>query len=70
MKALVSLAKKRVVLYARTRFDIIPYDNQEVASPRPILLGAYTIRGCGTTKATFGNEMLEGIHALSRLDDE
>eukprot|EP00975_Prorocentrum_lima_P064776 12899573-Prorocentrum_lima.AAC.1 len=68
MKALVGLAKKRVVPYARTRYTIISYDNQEVATPRPRLLGAYTMRGCGITQATFGNEMLEGIHALARLD--
>eukprot|EP00975_Prorocentrum_lima_P063076 12889338-Prorocentrum_lima.AAC.1 len=55
MKALVSLAKKRVVPYARTRFSIIPCDNQEVATPRSRLLGSYTIRGCGIAKATFGS---------------
>eukprot|EP00975_Prorocentrum_lima_P062644 12886733-Prorocentrum_lima.AAC.1 len=69
MNALVRLAKKRVAPYARTRFNIIPHDNQEVATPRSRLLGAYTIRGCGVTKATSGNEMLEEIHALARLDD-
>eukprot|EP00975_Prorocentrum_lima_P055179 11568952-Prorocentrum_lima.AAC.1 len=63
MKALVSLARKRVVPYARTRFNIIPDDNQAVATPRSRLLGARTIRGCGITKATFGHEMVEGIHA-------
>eukprot|EP00975_Prorocentrum_lima_P055973 11733410-Prorocentrum_lima.AAC.1 len=54
-KALVSLARKRVVAYARTRFNIIPYDNREVATPRSRLPGAYTIRGCGIAKATFGH---------------
>eukprot|EP00975_Prorocentrum_lima_P021172 4456279-Prorocentrum_lima.AAC.1 len=57
MKALVSLAKRGVVPCARTRFNIIPYDNQEVATPQTRLLGAYTIRGCGITKAPFGNEI-------------
>eukprot|EP00975_Prorocentrum_lima_P031508 6614120-Prorocentrum_lima.AAC.1 len=54
MVALVNLAQKRVVLYARTH--IIPNRNQEVPTPRSRLLGAYTIRGCGVTKATFNND--------------
>eukprot|EP00975_Prorocentrum_lima_P044691 9361357-Prorocentrum_lima.AAC.1 len=56
MSALVALAKKRVVPYARTIYDITPDNDQEVATPRSRLLGAYTMRGCGITKATFGNE--------------
>eukprot|EP00975_Prorocentrum_lima_P014948 3170202-Prorocentrum_lima.AAC.1 len=36
------------------RDSIIPDNDQEVATPRSRLLGAYTIRGCGITKATFG----------------
>eukprot|EP00975_Prorocentrum_lima_P065619 12904474-Prorocentrum_lima.AAC.1 len=69
MKVLVSLAKKRVAPYARTRFNILPDNNQEVAAPRSRSLGAYTIGGCGITKTTFGHEMHEGIHAPARLDD-
>eukprot|EP00975_Prorocentrum_lima_P060150 12612249-Prorocentrum_lima.AAC.1 len=53
MNALVAPAKKRVVPYARTRCNIIPENDQEVATPRSRLLGAYTIRGCGIAKATF-----------------
>eukprot|EP00975_Prorocentrum_lima_P040057 8415658-Prorocentrum_lima.AAC.1 len=70
MIALVNHAKKRVVPYARTRFNIIPDENQEVATPISRLLGAYTIRGCGVTTATLENETFEGTHALARLDDE
>eukprot|EP00975_Prorocentrum_lima_P044778 9379908-Prorocentrum_lima.AAC.1 len=65
MNALVNHAKRRAVPYTRTRFNLIPYENQEVGTPRSRLLGAYTRRGFGVTKATFGNEMLEGIHALA-----
>eukprot|EP00975_Prorocentrum_lima_P013862 2945268-Prorocentrum_lima.AAC.1 len=46
MAAVVNLAQKRVVPYARTRFNIIPSQSQEVSTPRSRLLGAYTIRGC------------------------
>eukprot|EP00975_Prorocentrum_lima_P033035 6932971-Prorocentrum_lima.AAC.1 len=63
MAALVTLAHKRVVQYARTGFNIIRNQSQEVSTPRSRLLGAYTIRGCGITKATFNNDMLDGIHA-------
>eukprot|EP00975_Prorocentrum_lima_P030718 6444660-Prorocentrum_lima.AAC.1 len=65
MNALVSLSKKRFVPYARTRFNLLRDDTQEVATPRSILLGAYTIRGCGVTQATFGHEMLAGIHNMN-----
>eukprot|EP00975_Prorocentrum_lima_P015958 3389570-Prorocentrum_lima.AAC.1 len=41
-----------------------------MATPRSILPGAHTIRGCWKAKATCNNEMSEGIHALARLDDE
>eukprot|EP00975_Prorocentrum_lima_P041698 8759034-Prorocentrum_lima.AAC.1 len=33
------------------------------------IVRAYTVRGSGVTKATFSNNMLDGIHALARLDD-
>eukprot|EP00975_Prorocentrum_lima_P038223 8035908-Prorocentrum_lima.AAC.1 len=67
MTALVNLAQKRVVPYARTRFNIIPSQSQEVSTPRSSLLGAYTVRGCEATKATFKNDLLGGIHARTRL---
>eukprot|EP00975_Prorocentrum_lima_P068713 12922183-Prorocentrum_lima.AAC.1 len=51
--ALVKHAQKRVVPFARTRFNTIPDESQEVATPRSRLLGAYPIRGCGITKTTF-----------------
>eukprot|EP00975_Prorocentrum_lima_P048610 10170373-Prorocentrum_lima.AAC.1 len=54
MTALVNIAKKRVAPYARTRLNIIPGESQEVATPRSRLLGAYTMRGRGMTKATLG----------------
>eukprot|EP00975_Prorocentrum_lima_P037569 7901762-Prorocentrum_lima.AAC.1 len=38
MNALAGLAEKRVVPYARPRYNIIPYNNQEVAKPRSICL--------------------------------
>eukprot|EP00975_Prorocentrum_lima_P031379 6584631-Prorocentrum_lima.AAC.1 len=63
MAALVNLARKRVVPCARTRLNIIPNKSQEVSTPRPRLLGAYTIRGRGVAKATFNSDMLDGIHA-------
>eukprot|EP00975_Prorocentrum_lima_P008869 1890673-Prorocentrum_lima.AAC.1 len=69
MIALVKLAQQRVYPCASTRFNIIPNGSLDVATPRSILLGVYTIRGCGVTKATSNNEMMEGIHALARLDD-
>eukprot|EP00975_Prorocentrum_lima_P025125 5275044-Prorocentrum_lima.AAC.1 len=68
MAALVRLAQKKVVSYAMARFNIIPSQSQEVSTPRSRLLGTYTIRGCGVTKATFNNDVLDGIHALA-LDD-
>eukprot|EP00975_Prorocentrum_lima_P015157 3213576-Prorocentrum_lima.AAC.1 len=57
-----------VLPYARTRINLIPKDSQEVSTSRSRLLGANTTRGCGVTEATFNDEMLEGIHALARLD--
>eukprot|EP00975_Prorocentrum_lima_P067989 12918161-Prorocentrum_lima.AAC.1 len=42
INALVTLAKKRVVPYARTRYNIIPGNDQEVATPRSRLLGTLT----------------------------
>eukprot|EP00975_Prorocentrum_lima_P037689 7927036-Prorocentrum_lima.AAC.1 len=69
MATLMSMAKKRVVPYARTRLNIIPNQSQEVSTPRSRLLGAYTIRGCGVAKATFNNDMLDGIHAFARWGD-
>eukprot|EP00975_Prorocentrum_lima_P036573 7693479-Prorocentrum_lima.AAC.1 len=53
MTALVNLAQKRVAQDARTRLNIITSKSQEVSTPRSRLLGAYTIRGCGATKAIF-----------------
>eukprot|EP00975_Prorocentrum_lima_P004107 891816-Prorocentrum_lima.AAC.1 len=50
MTALVKLAQERVVPYARTRFNLIPNQRQELSTPRSRLLGAYTIRGCGVAK--------------------
>eukprot|EP00975_Prorocentrum_lima_P066419 12909091-Prorocentrum_lima.AAC.1 len=50
MTALVALAKKKVVPYATTRYNIIPDNDQEMATTRSGLLGAYTIRGRGITR--------------------
>eukprot|EP00975_Prorocentrum_lima_P020693 4354987-Prorocentrum_lima.AAC.1 len=69
MTPLVIPAQKRVVPYIRARCNIIPNQGQEVSTQRSRLLSAYTIRGCGVTKATFNNDMLDGIHALARLGD-
>eukprot|EP00975_Prorocentrum_lima_P070421 12931884-Prorocentrum_lima.AAC.1 len=60
MHVLVSLATKRVVPYARTRFNTIPDDNQELATPRSRLLGACTIRGCGSTRQALETRCLKG----------
>eukprot|EP00975_Prorocentrum_lima_P008385 1791371-Prorocentrum_lima.AAC.1 len=62
MAALVNLAQNRVVPYARTRFNITPSQSQKVSTPRSRLLGAYTIRGCGVTNATFNNDTFDGTH--------
>eukprot|EP00975_Prorocentrum_lima_P070641 12933251-Prorocentrum_lima.AAC.1 len=43
---------------------------QEVKTPRSVLLGAFTVRGTGVTKATFGNELLTGIHHLASISEE
>eukprot|EP00975_Prorocentrum_lima_P066687 12910616-Prorocentrum_lima.AAC.1 len=56
MTALAKLAQQRVVPYARRRFNIIPGQSQDASTPRSRLLGAYTMRGCGVTKATFNND--------------
>eukprot|EP00975_Prorocentrum_lima_P064062 12895219-Prorocentrum_lima.AAC.1 len=43
---------------------------QEVKTPRSVLLRAFTVRGTGVTKATFGNELLTGIHYLASISEE
>eukprot|EP00975_Prorocentrum_lima_P053281 11174111-Prorocentrum_lima.AAC.1 len=48
----------------------MPSPEQEVKTPRSVLLGAYTVRGCGVTKATFGNELLTGSHHLASISEE
>eukprot|EP00975_Prorocentrum_lima_P016661 3532549-Prorocentrum_lima.AAC.1 len=67
---LEALSRKKLVTYARTRFHIIPSPMQEVKTPRPVLLGAFTVRGSGVTKATFGNTLLTGIHYLASISEE
>eukprot|EP00975_Prorocentrum_lima_P043101 9049634-Prorocentrum_lima.AAC.1 len=37
---------------------------------KSVLLGAFTVRGTGVTKATFGNELLAGIHYLASISEE
>eukprot|EP00975_Prorocentrum_lima_P027047 5688831-Prorocentrum_lima.AAC.1 len=53
------------------RLDMIPsLHGQDVKVPRSVLLGAYTVRGCGVTKATMGNEVLSGSHHLASISEE
>eukprot|EP00975_Prorocentrum_lima_P003938 858949-Prorocentrum_lima.AAC.1 len=64
-----ALSRKKLVPYARTRFNVIPSPTQEVKTPRFVLLGAFTVRGAGVTKATFGNDILTGIHYLASISE-
>eukprot|EP00975_Prorocentrum_lima_P021103 4440985-Prorocentrum_lima.AAC.1 len=44
LNQLEELSRKKLVPYAKTRFNIIPSPTQEVKTPRSVLLGAYTVR--------------------------
>eukprot|EP00975_Prorocentrum_lima_P025380 5332738-Prorocentrum_lima.AAC.1 len=65
MNALLNLAHRKVVPHARTRYNILPEQSQGVSTPRSILLGTYTTRGCGVTKATSNSDMLDVVRALA-----
>eukprot|EP00975_Prorocentrum_lima_P055887 11715277-Prorocentrum_lima.AAC.1 len=41
---LEALLKKKLVPYARARFNIIPFPMQEAKTPRSVLLGAFSVR--------------------------
>eukprot|EP00975_Prorocentrum_lima_P065247 12902352-Prorocentrum_lima.AAC.1 len=60
----------KLVPYAKTRLNIIPSPPKDAKAPRSVLLGAYTVRGCGVTKATFRNELLTGIHNFASISEE
>eukprot|EP00975_Prorocentrum_lima_P032524 6831374-Prorocentrum_lima.AAC.1 len=42
LNQLEALPQKKLVPYAKTRFNILPSPTQEVKTPRSVLLGAYT----------------------------